>query len=445
MLLRCLTLIACALLAGAVVAADKPGPNDWPQWRGQNRDGKSPETGLLKSWPKEGPALKWTAKDLGTGFSSPSIAAGKIFAMGNREGKDGVFALQEADGKELWFTEIDDTRNDIRKGKNPGPQNIGPASTPTYADGKVYAVSNKNGVVAKLDATTGKIEWQKSYVKDFGAGTPSWGFSDSVLVDGDAVICAPSGSKGAIAALKVSNGDVKWATQVKNIGGGAGYCSPVKTTVGGVPIYIVTLGQQGGTIGVHAGTGNLLWQFTKNAYGGVAQIPTPIVGEDRVFISTGYGGGSALLKLVPKGNDTVEAEEVWSAKGDPLNHHGNMILLDGKVYFGHGNNNGTPVCYDFKTGKEVWHEPKPPQGASGSAAYSYADGMLYIRYQNRLMTLVKPSPEGHKIVSQFMLPEPNVSGQYGSQSWAHPVIANGKMYLRDQNLLYCYNVKATTN
>jgi outer membrane protein assembly factor BamB len=441
MSVRALLLSVCLLVAGISLAGDTPGPNDWPQWRGQNRDGNSPETGLLKSWPKDGPARLWTAKGLGTGFATPSVAAGKIFGMGSRDGKDGVWALNEADGKELWFTAIDASRKTN--------QNIGPGSTPTYAAGKVYAVSNAKGVVAKLDAVSGKVEWEKSYVKDFGGGTPSWGFNDSVLVDGDKVICAPSSSKAAVAALKTSNGDVIWSTAVGNIGGGAGYSSPMKMTVGAIPTYVFVLGQQAGAVGVHADTGKLLWQYTKNAFGGVAQIPTPIISGDQLFISTAYGGGSAFLQLIPDGKDKITVEEIKSYKGDPMNHHGGAILIDGKVYFGHGQNNGIPVCYDFKKGKKVWHADRTPKlpGASGSAAYSYADGMLYVRYQDRLMTLVKPSPDEdeNKIVSSFMLPEPNVSANQGKQSWAHPVIANGRLYLRDHNVLYCYNVKATTN
>ncbi|MFO0802603.1 MAG: PQQ-binding-like beta-propeller repeat protein [Gemmataceae bacterium] len=435
MSVRASSFVFALLFTGAALA----GPNDWPQWRGQNRDGKSPEKGLLKTWPKGGPTKAWTATNLGSGFASPSVADGKVFGMGSRDGKDGVFALNEATGKELWFTPLDASRNPN--------QNVGPSSTPTFSNGKLYAVTNNNGVIARLDAKTGKIDWQKSYVSDFGSSTPIWGFCDSVLVDGDVAICVPSGSKGAIVALKADSGEVKWAAQlgkIDNQRGGGGYSSPMKTTVGGIPMYIGILDQPNGAIGVHADTGKLLWQHKNAAYGGVAQIPTPIVEGDRVFISTAYGGGSALLQLSAAG-EKVNVKEIWSAKNDPMNHHGNMILIDGKVYFGHGQNKGIPVCYDFKTGEKVWHADREPQGANGSAAYSYADGLLYIRYTNGLMTLVKPSPneDEHKIVSQFNLPPPN--DKRFSQSWAHPVIANGKMYIRDHNVLYCYNIKATTN
>ncbi len=444
MFLRALTLCICTLIAGTALAADKPGPNDWPQWRGQNRDGKSPETGLLKSWPKDGPTQLWTAKDLGTGFGTPSVAAGKIFGMGSRGGKDGVWALNEADGKELWFAPIDDVRS--------ANQNNGPCSTPTYADGKVYAVSSNNGVVAKLDATTGKIEWQKSYVKDFGSSTPIWGFNDSVLVDGDLAICATSGSKGALTALKIASGDVAWSTQLGKIDtqrGGGGYCSPIKATVAGVPMYVVVLDQSHGIIGVNVKTGEEMWSYKKSSFGGTAQIPTPIVDGDKVWFSTAYDdktAGAALLQLVPEGKDKFAVKELKTYKKSELtNHHGNMVLVDGHVYFGHGQNNGFPACVDIKTGEITWKADKYPPGAGASAAYSFADGMLYIRYQNRMMTLVKPSPKeaDNKVVSSFVLPEANEK-RY-NQSWPHPVIANGKLYIRDQNLMYCYNVKASTN
>jgi outer membrane protein assembly factor BamB len=437
---RVLTLGVALFCSGIALAADKVGPNDWPQWLGQHRDGKSPETGLMPSWPKGGPSVAWTAKGLGTGFSTPSVAAGKVFGMGTRDGKDGVWALDEASGKELWFTPLDPTRN--------ANQNNGATGTPTYADGKLYAVTNHNGVLAKLDANTGKVEWTKSYVKDFGAGVPLWGFSDSVLVDGDKVICCPSGSKGAVAALKAGTGDVIWAAELGKIDtgrGGAGYASPMKVVVGGVPMYVAVLDSANGIVGLHAATGKLLWKYAKNAFGGVAQIPTPIIAGDHIWVSTAYGGGSALLQVVPEGKDKASVKEIKAYTKDPMNHHGGMVLLDGYVYFGHGQNNGVPVCVNFKTGDVAWHADREPQGARGSAAYSFADGMLYVRYENRLMTLVKPSPkeEENKVVSSFMLPEPN-DKKY-NQSWPHPVIANGKMYIRDQNMLYCYDIKATTN
>ncbi|MBN9522074.1 PQQ-like beta-propeller repeat protein [bacterium] len=432
--------LAAGVLAVAVAAVSAqppaaPGPNDWPQWRGPNRDGKSKETGLLKSWPKEGPPKLWTVGGLGTGFGTPSVAAGMIFVMGTRDGKDGVFGLTEADGKEVWFTPLDPT-------KNPN-QNNGPGGTPTYHAGKVYAVSNV-GTVAALDAKTGKVAWTRSYQKDFGAGVPSWGFNDSPLVDGDKLICAPSGSKGALAALNLKTGDTMWATPVNPIGGGAGYCSPVKMTVGATPTYVCLLGDKSGIVGVHAASGKLLWQYKEQgAIGSVAQIPTPVVYENKVWVSCSYTrpGGAALLELKPTGADKIDVKVLKTYEKPELNnHHGGMILVGKHVYFGHDQNKGFPACVDITTGEIAYKDEKMPPGSGGSVAITFADGRLYYRFQNHLMALVEPDPTGFKMVSSFRLPEPS-----NKESWPHPVVANGRLLIRDQEKLHCFNVKATTN
>lgn len=429
--------------------ADEPfGPNtvakvgevgkfDWPRWRGPNNDAISTETGLLQQWPEGGPKVVWTAKGLGTGFGTPSVAGGYVFGMGTRDGKDGVWAIKEADGSHAWFTPVDAPHN--------VNQNNGPGSTPTYAAGKLYAVSN-NGTVARLDAATGKLEWSKSYRKDFGAGDPAWGYNDSVLVDGDKVICAPSAGKAAVAALKADTGEVIWAADAGAVGGGSGYSSPIKVTVNGVPIYLLVSGQSAGLVGVHAETGKVLFQHKKNAYGGVAQIPVPVVKGDRVFVSTAYGGGSALLQIVADSQDAVSVKEIKSWKGGrenaPMNHHGGMVLVGDYVYFGHGQNNGLPSCVDINTGEVKFQADKNLPEGRGSAAYLFADGKLYIRYENGRLFLVQPSPkeDEFKVVSSFQLPPANVSRN--SQSWPHPVVANGKLLIRDQNVLYAYDVKA---
>ena len=436
----CFAVVACSLshsaplpVPSAVVAQNPPGPADWPQWRGQNRDGKSPETGLLKSWPKDGPPKVWTAGKLGTGFGTPSVAGGKIYGVGTRDGKDGVWALAEADGKELWFTPFADPAKTAQ-------QNNGPASTPTYAGGRVYAVSG-NGTVAAFDAATGKEAWHKSYTKDFGGSVPTWGYSDSVLIDGDKLVCAPNGNKAAVVALKAADGEVVWKADVGQVGNGGGYSSPLRMTLGDIPMYVVLLGDKSGVVGVHADTGDRLWQYNKKpAAGGVAQIPTPVIDNDRIWVSTSYGGGSALLKVTLEGDKVSVKEVVAYPKAELNNHHGGMVLVDGYVYFGHDQNKGVPACVDMKTGKIAWKDEGEPAGMRGSAAVSFADGRLYYRYQNHVLALVEPSPKEFKLVSSFKLPEPSKL-----QSWPHPVIANGKLYVRDQDKLHCFNIKATGN
>jgi outer membrane protein assembly factor BamB len=423
-----------ALLAGFVFGGPPAGAADWPGFRGPNRDGVSTETGLLKQWPPGGPKRLWAAKNLGLGFGTPSVAAGKVFGVGTRDGRDGVWALKEADGSEVWFTPFADAV------KVAGQTN-GPSSTPTYADGKVLTVS-AGGTVSCLDAADGKLLWKKNYREDFGGKTPQWAYNDSVLVDGGKVICAPCGPKAAVAALKLADGGTVWATDLGPVGGGSGYSSPLKASFDGTPTYVALLGQQSGVVGVSAETGKLLWQYKGTpAAGGVAQIPTPVVSGDRVWVSTSYGGGAALLQIVPAGAGGFEAKVLKSYKKPELNnHHGGMVLVGGHVYFGHNQNDGQPVCVDMQTGALKWGPEKNPAGGSGSAAVLYADGRLYFRYQNGVLVLIDPSPEELKVVSSFKLPPADQRSH--PQSWPHPVVANGRLYVRDQTVLYCYDVAA---
>ncbi len=422
-----------ALLA-ALVCGSCATAADWPAFRGPNRDGLSPETGLLKEWPKDGPTLSWTAKNLGLGFGTPSVADGKVFGIGTRDGKDGVWAVDEADGKEKWFTPF----ADVVKVRN---QSNGPGGTPTYHDGKVYAVS-LGGTLVCLDAKSGKEQWQKSYTTDFGGKVPAWGYNDSPLVDGDKLICAPCGGKAAVVALKLKDGEAVWKTDAGTVGDGGGYSSPLKATFNKVPMYVALLGNQSGVVGVSAETGKVLWQYKGTpAAGGVAQIPIPIVKGDKVWVSTSYGGGAALIQILPKGTDGFEAKELKAYKKPDLNnHHGGMVLVGDHVYFGHDQNGGSPVCVDFDTGAIKWGPEKAPAGGSGSAAVLAADRRLYFRYQNGTLVLIEPDPKELKVVSSFKLPKPDQ--QSHPQSWPHPVIVNGKLLVRDQTVMYCYDVKA---
>ncbi|HUR52763.1 MAG TPA: PQQ-binding-like beta-propeller repeat protein [Gemmataceae bacterium] len=430
MSLRSLVLASAFLVAATATAAD------WPQWRGPTRDGISTETGLLKTWPMEGPPVAWTAKGLGLGFGTPIVVEGKIYGIGSRDGRDGVWAVKEADGKEIWFTEFTGT-------PKVGGQTNGPGGSPTFANGKLYAVS-LGGTLVCMDAASGKEVWKKDYVKDFGGRVPSWGYNDSPLVDGDKVIAAPGGTAAAVVAFKADTGDVIWKTADAGAsGGGQGYSSPVKATVAGTPMYVVLLGQSAGLVGVNTDTGKVMWQYKKSALGGTAQIPTPIVKDDLVWLSTAYKGGSAVLKLAPAGADKFDVKEVKTYAGELMNHHGGSVLVNGHLYFGHGQNQGYLACVELKTGDLKWGPEKNAKnlgGGSGSAATVYADGRVYFRFQNGTMVLVDPSPDELKVVSSFKLPPPDVKSH--SASWPHPVIANGKMYIRDQNVMYAYDIKA---
>ena len=404
--------------------------NDWAEFRGPKRDGVCTETSLLKEWPAAGPAQLWSAQNLGIGFSTPTIADGMIFGMGTRDGKDGIWALKQTDGSELWFTPIDTPRETN--------QNNGPSGSPTYDDGKLYTVSSKGQFVC-LNAADGKEIWKIDYLEQYGSSVPTWGFTDSPLIDGAHVIAIPASEKAAVVALNKATGKEVWKTVIPGgVGGGAGYSSAIKATIAGTPQYVILTGESAGVIGVDAASGKLLWQYkARPAAGGVAQIPIPIVTEDRVWVSCSYAGGSALLQIVKEGGKFKANELKLYRKRELNNHHGGMVQVGDYAYFGHNQNDGNPVCVNLKTGAIQWGPEQNPEGCDGSAAVLYADNRLYYRYQNGMLVLMEPSPEKLKVISSFKLPEPS-----GKEHWAHPVIADGRLYIRDQEKLHCFDVKA---
>jgi len=417
-------LLFLALAAGADL---KVKPTDWPQFRGPNRDGASGETGLLKVWPTEGPNKLWTVSGLGGGYGSTSVIGGVIFGTGRKNGEEHIWAIEEATGKPKWSTAF----------ASKVDKEDGPRSTPTYAAGKVYAVGPLGDLVC-ADATTGKILWQKNYVKDFGGSVHVWGYCDSVLVDGNSVIATPCSKTAAVVALDANTGATIWKTTVPNAGDAGGYASAVKAEIGGTKMYVTLLGQAGGVVGVDAKTGKLLWQYTK-MMNGTANVPSPIVHGDKVFCSTGYEAGAALLKIVPKGAGAFEAQEIKFYKGSELqNHHGGMVRVGDYVYLGSQHNKGNPACVDLRTGAIQWKEDANVGKGDGSAAVAAADGMLYFRYQNHVMALIKADPKEFTLVSSFKLPEWS-----RKNSWQHPAIANGRLYIRDQDKLHAFDIKAT--
>ena len=412
-------------VAAATMSADAK-TFDWPQWRGPNRDGVSTETGLLQEWPKGGPPKLWTVKGCGGGYSTVAVAGGFIYGTGKIDNKDHVWCRKEKDGEQVWMTPVGDYK---KTGYEEGPR-----GTPTVADGQVYAVT-PGGTLVCVSAKDGKEVWRKDYVKDFGGGVPGWGYCDSVLVDGDVVVCCPASKKAAVAALKAKDGSVVWQTEGAKVGGAAGYSSPVKTTVGKTDMYVVLLGKGGGVTGVDAKTGKLLWQYDK-VMNGTANIPTAVVKGDMVWASTGYDdGGSALLHIKESGGK-FEAEELKYYDKQVQNHHGGMVLVGDYVYFGNRHGSGHPTCVDFKTGEVKWKETKGAAGGGGSGSVVYADGRLYFRYESGKMALVKADPDKFEVVGSFDIPEPSKK-----PSWQHPVVANGKLYIRDQDNLHCFDVK----
>jgi len=422
----------CWLICGALVLVNSAwavGP-EWPQWRGPNRDGISSDTGLLKQWPANGPEVVWTTKGLGDGYSSIAIASGKIFTMGERGGNGYIICLDSQNGNELWATKIG--------GSADGGGYKGPRCVPAVDGDLVYGIGI-DGSVACVAVVNGQLKWRKNFGEDFGGKMMSgWGFSESPLIDGDALLCTPGGKEAGIVALNKKTGAVIGKSVINIEGGagkeGAGYSSIVISNAGGVKQYVTLMGK--GVVGIRAKDGKQLWSYNRIA-NKTACIPTVIPHDDYIICSSGYAdGGSALLKISKAGKDEVKMEEVWYHDAKTLqNHHGGMTLLGDYVYLGHGHNNGFPACFEWKTGKVLYNKERGP--GSGSAAVGYADGLFYFRYQDGTMALLDMKPEGFKVLSTFKIPDVK------KPSWPYPIIVGGKLYIREQDALYCYNVSAS--
>jgi len=381
-------------MASGAAAADEV---SWPQWRGPRRDAVSPDKGLLPSWPENGPPLAYEAKGLGRGFASVVIDAGNLFTAGKLDDGEYLQARRLDNGELIWKARIAEAGD-------------GPSSTPTIDRDRVFAVGSQGDLIC-ANVADGKVLWRKSYTKDFGGSVPTWQYCDSILVDGDKVIATPGSAQHTMVALDRNTGDLIWTTAIPNgAGSGFGYASPVISEGAKVRQYVQLLGAGVGVVGVRASDGKLLWQYQKVA-NGTASIPTPIIAGDKVFCSSGYGTGSVLLKLSPEA-DGVKAEEQYFLKASSLeNHHGGMVRLGDYVYCGHKHNEGFPICVEISTGKTVWGGNMRGPG-SGSAA------------------------DGYQVKGTFTLPK--VDGP----SWSHPVVIGGRLYLREQDTLFVYDVKA---
>jgi outer membrane protein assembly factor BamB len=392
--------------------------DDWPQWRGPNRDGISKETGLLKDWPAKGPTLAWKATGLGKGYSTVSITNGRVFTIGDRGDANFVVALNEADGKPDWSAKLG-------KPGAPGWGGFeGPRATPTVEGKLLYAVGQWGEMVC-LDSSTGVEKWRKDYAKDFGSTRPEWGFSESPLVDGDKVLITPGGTKGSVVALKKDTGELVWRSQ--EFTDVPHYSSLIVAEIGGVRQYIQLTAAS--VAGIAATDGKVLWRAPRK--GSTAVIPTPIYSDGYVYVTSGYGAGCNLFKISANGNKFA-ATQVYANKV-MVNHHGGVVKWENFVY-GYSDGKGW-TCQDFKTGEDKWQDKEK----LGKGSLVYADGRLYLRQEDKAGTvvLIEPSSAGYKEHGRFNPPD-----RSDKNTWPHPVVANGKLYLRDQDTLLCYDVKA---
>ena len=403
--------VIVGLMVGLAAAARAEGPS-WPQFHGPKRDNISTETGLLKSWPDGGPKLLWTAKGIGHGFSSMAITDGRIYTAGNIDGKTVITAL-DMSGKIEW---------QVDNGKSWEKPKGGSRGTPTLDGNRLYHQSPHGDAVC-LDAKTGKKVWGLNILQKFGSRNITWGLAESLLIDGDRVICSPGGPQTAVVALDKQTGKTVWKSP--SAGQLAGYASPALAEQQGLRMILTMTSRA--MIGVNAEDGDLLWQF-EHVTPWDENISKPIHHDGRVFFST-QTTGSVQLKITVE-DSKASVKPIWRSK-DLDNHHGGAVLLDGYLY---GSCHGPMwTCLDWTTGATKYRT----RGV-GKGSLTYADGMLYTFSENSQMGLVKATPTGHPIVSQFRIPE----GGSGP-SWAHPVVCGGRLYIRHGDLLFAYDVRVT--
>src|SRR5262245_20391442 len=387
------------------------GPSDWPQWRGPERNGLSKDTGLIKQWPSSGPRQIWSNSTTGEGYGSLAIKGDRIFVQGSRGGASVVFCLSRADGKTVWSAALGAK---VNQGEGNGPR-----STPTIDNDRVYALT-ENGDLACLRALDGVPLWRKNILKEFGGSNPGWLISESPLIDGDHVIVTPGGRGAGMVALDKMAGKEIWRS--KDLSDGAAYASCIAADVGGVRTIMNFTSRA--AVGVRASDGKLMWSESSPA-NRTANIATPVFADNKVFFSSGYGTGGALLGLNAR-NGEVKAEELYFTR-EMKNHHGGVVLVNCYLY---GFSDSILTCLEFATGKKMW-----ANRSVGKGSLAYADGMLYILSEGDVVGLAEANPNSYVEKGRFSIPS------QGRPSWAYPVVAGGKLYIRNQGTLATYDVR----
>ena len=406
--------IAAALLLAAGASSAE---EDWPQWRGPNRDGISRETGLLADWPEGGPELVFRADGLGAGYSTVSIAGGRMFTLGMASGREWVFALDAQTGALLWSTPHG---AGYRDGRGDGPR-----SAPTVVEGRVIVLGAR-GRLSSLDAATGQTAWTVDLLEEVGGRNISWGISESPLVSGDRVLVSPGGRSAGFAAFDRENGELVWTAA----GDEAGYASPIEVDLPGAPHVVFFSGER--AVGIRTDDGAVLWSF-EGASNRTANIATPVVvpaaaGAVRVFLSSDYGTGGALVELRSDGSGGVAATEIWFSRNLRA-HHASPILHDGVLY---GFSGSIFTALDIETGGLFWRDRSVRKGS-----LTFADDRIYVFTERGEAVLLAPSRAGYDEKGRFAFPREDRSRR---DTWSHPVVSNGLLYLRDQDVLLAYDV-----
>ncbi|HEV3470867.1 MAG TPA: PQQ-binding-like beta-propeller repeat protein [Pyrinomonadaceae bacterium] len=414
-----------ASLPGSADAATPT--SDWPQWRGPGRDGTSREGGLLKQWPAGGPKLLWQVDDIGDGYSTPVVVGSRIYLMSNR-GMENEFvqALSTKDGKPVWTTRVGNVGN-----PQMNPPYAKARSTPTVDGDLLYALGS-DGDLACLEAKGGRVRWQKNIRKEFGGRPGDWAYAESPLVDGDLVVVTPGGAEATMVALNKRTGALVWKSAIPG-GDTAGYASAIAVQAGGRRQYVQLLSK--GLVGVDAKTGQFLWRY-KEAAKGPAQYFTPVGRGEYVYCGA-LGVGGVLVRLKPDGGG-VAAEQVYFTRGLPNGIGGAVVV--GEHLYGADMPGQRLVAAEFTTGKVKWHAE-----SFGWSSVAYADGLLYLHGHNGDVGLVEATPEGFREKGRFTppnQPKKKQVGQFAEMAFAYPVIANGRLYIRDLGTLWAYDIKA---
>ena len=399
--------IACVLGATLVHAA-----TDWPQWQGPDRNRISSETGLLKEWPAAGPRIIWTASGIGTGYASMSVVGDRVFVQGARGQNSFVIALNRTDGREVWATAVGPVETRTNMG-------AGPRGTPTV-DGERLYVLTENGDLACL-TLDGTIVWRRNILRDFGGAQLPWLMSESPLIDEPTLVVSPGGRGAGMVKLDKMTGETVWTS--KDLSDTAAYSSIIAADVQGVRTYM-TFTQSAG-VGIRASDGKLMFRYPAAA-NRTANVATPIYSNNKVFFGSAYGTGGGLLDLTVQ-NGEVAAKEVYFTR-EMRNHHGGMVLVDGFLY---GYNDSILTCLEFATGKVMWRDR-----SVGKGSVTYADGRLYIQSETNFVGLAEATPVSYQEKGRFAIPDK------GAPSWAHPVITDGRLYVRNQDVLLVYHIKA---
>jgi outer membrane protein assembly factor BamB len=400
----------CALGVILLGQAAIPVRHDWPQWKGPDRNGISKETGLLQEWPAAGPARVWSQTGLGGGYGSVAVVGDRIFVQGLRGSTTLVHSLDRATGRYLW------SKNLGSGGSN--DRGSGPRGTPSVDGDRLYVLT-EGGLLVCLRAEDATVVWQRNILRDFSGRNINWLISESPLIDGDRVIVSPGGRGAGVVALNKMNGETIWTS--KELSDEAGYSSAVVVEVGGVRAYTTITSDA--AVGVRASDGKLLWRYPTPA-NGTANITTPVVSGNQVFYTSAYGTGGGLVNLTAQGGE-IRANEVYFTR-DMQNHHGGVVLVNGTLY---GFNNAILTAIDFASGRMLWRDR-----SVGKGSLTYADNRLYLLSEDNVVGLAEVTPSRYRETGRFSIPD------QGLNSWAHPVVSGGKLYIRDQGTLTSYNV-----